>query len=425
MVRHVQRPIVSSPTDSPRAGRWWLLAGASAVLILYGSLFPFRIRTSAELDLFGLIGSLAFKPTTRGDIVANLLLYMPLGLCLMFAWSGRGARWPLARTILVGTALSLAVELTQVYLRFRVSSLTDVALNAVGTLGGAAAAMVYGALGTSVRVPALAASRLDPAALSVVLLWLGFRLAPFVPTIDWQKYKDALKPLFIDPDIGAFELLRYGTGWLVVGYAVRLLTRREYAFAAALAIVGIVLFGRIVVVGKTLNVSELAALAACVPLAALLTALREQRRAAVLAALLTVAIVVQGLAPFEFVSQAQGFSWLPFRSSLRGSIEVNYSALLEKCFWYFSLVWLLKRCGSRGATAALGTACVVGAIEIAQMWLPGRSADITDPLLALVAGVLLAMPRQRFGREAEGVAASARDGRARARAEGRAHGEVP
>ena len=396
-----------------------LLAGASAVLILYGSLFPFRLRSSADVGLFDVIETLTFKPTTRGDIVANLLLYLPLGLCLMFAWSGRQARWPLARTILVGTALSVAVELTQVYLRFRVSSLTDVALNAIGTLGGASAAIVYHALGTSVRIPALASSRLDPAALSVVMLWLGFRLAPFVPTIDWQKYKDALRPLFIDPQIGALELLRYVIGWLVVGYAVRLLTRREYAFAATLAIVGIVLFGRLVVVGKALNVSELAALVACVPLAAFFIAWRDRRRVAALAALLIAAIVVQGIAPFEFASQAQAFSWMPFRSSLRGSIELNYSTLLEKCFWYFSLVWLLARGGWSRATAALGTASLVAAIEIVQMWLPGRSADVTDPLLALAAGLLLAMPRERFGLQAERVPPrSVRAGHRRARESG-------
>jgi VanZ family protein len=389
-----------------------LLACASAALILYGSLFPFRIRTSVDLGLFDVLETLEFKPTTRGDIVANLLLYMPLGLSLMFAWSRRQSRWhALARAVLVGTALALAVELAQVYLRSRVSSLTDVALNAIGTLCGASAAIAYGALGTSVRIRAFASGRPDAAALSVVLLWLGFRLAPFVPTIDWQKYKDALKPLFIDPQIGGLEFLRYVTGWLVVAYAVRLLTRREYALGATLAIVGIVLFGRLVVVGKTLNVSELAALAACVPLAALLIALRERRRVAVLAVLLAAVTVAQGVAPFELLPNAQGFSWMPFRSSLRGSLELNYSALLEKCFWYFSLVWLLARCGWSSATAALGTASLLTAIEVVQMWLPGRSADVTDPLLALAAGLLFAMSRERIGLPAERVAAPSPSGR--------------
>ena len=73
----VQRRTVSSSAESVRAGWWWLLAGASVALILYGSLFPFQVRRSADLDLFNLIGTLTFKRTTRGDIVANLLLYMP------------------------------------------------------------------------------------------------------------------------------------------------------------------------------------------------------------------------------------------------------------------------------------------------------------------------------------------------------------
>ncbi len=400
-MRDVQTRTLFSPADSRRAGWWLWFAGASAVLILYGSLFPFRLRTSVDLGLFGLFETLTFKQTTRGDIVANLLLYLPFGVCLMFAFSARRVRRPLVPTILIGAALSLAVELMQVYLRFRVSSLTDVALNMLSTSCGAAAAMAYGALGTSVRLPVLASSRLDPAALSVVVLWLGFRLAPFVPTIDWQKYKDALKPLFIEPQVGAVELLRYVTGWIVIGYAVRLLTRREYALAATLAVAAVVLFGRIIVVGKTLNVSELVALAACLPLATLLLAVRDGQRLAVLAALLATVIVVQGLAPFEFASNAEGFSWLPFRSSLRGSIELNYSTLLEKSFWYFSLVWLLSRCRWSVAVAALGTAGLVAAIEIAQMWLPGRSADITDPLLALAAGLLLAIPREPVGHVSE------------------------
>ena len=393
-MRHVQSG--ASSADSPRVGRWLLLAGASAGLILYGSLFPFRLRTSVDLGLIDLIGTLAFRPTTRGDIVANLLLYMPLGLCLMLAWSGRRPRWSaLVQALLVGTLLSLAVELLQVYLRARVSSLTDIALNALGTFCGASAAIAYGALGTSARIPAFRSIRPDPIALSAVLLWLSFRLAPFVPTIDWQKYKDAIKPLFIDPQLGGLEVLRYVTGWLVIGYAVRLLTRREYVLAALLALVGIVLFGRIVVVGKTLNLSEIAALVACVPLAALLVSLRDRRRATVLAALLIAAIVAQGLAPFDLLPYAQGFSWMPFRSSLTGGLELNYSALLEKAFWYFSLVWMLVRCGWSRAAAALGTAGLVATIEIIQMWLPGRSADLTDPLLVLAAGFLLAMSDDR------------------------------
>lgn len=378
---------------------------------MYGSLFPFRIRSTVPLGVGELLEALTFKPTTRGDVVANLLLYLPLGLCLMSAWSGAPARWrALARTILVGTALAVAVEVTQAHLRFRVSSLTDVALNTVSTLGGASLALAYHALGTS-RIAAFTARRLDPAALGIVVLWLAFRLAPFVPTIDWQKYKDALKPLFVDPQLVPADLLRYATGWLVVAYAVRSVTRREHALAVTLALAGAVLFGRLVVVGKSLDITELAALIACVPLATFLIALRSRSRVAALAALLTAAIVVQGLAPFEWLPEARGFSWMPFRSSLRGSVELNFAALLEKCFWYFSLVWLLARGGWSTAAAAFATASVAAAIETAQMWLPGRSADITDPLLVLAVGLLLALSRSTVGSPAGRRVSAAADSR--------------
>jgi hypothetical protein len=227
----------------------------------------------------------------------------------------------------------------------------------------------------------------------VALLWLAFRLAPFVPTVDWQKYKDALKPLLLNPQVSALDVFRFSVGWLVVGYAVRLLARREHVVPVTLAMAVLVLIGRVVVVGKALSPSELVALVACIPLGALLISLRE-RRVAVLAALAAAVVVAQGVTPLEWLQHPQVFSWIPFRSSLRGSLETNYSALLEKAFWYFSLVWLLTQWRLRPAAAAIATACVLAAIEVVQMWLPGRSADVTDPLLALAAGVLLSIPRE-------------------------------
>ena len=63
--------------------------------------------------------------------------------------------------------------------------------------------------------------------------------------------------------------------------------------------------------------------------------------------------------------------------------------LLEKSFWYSSLRWLLTRHGFSVRSAACSTATLLGGIELAQLWLPGRVAETTDPLLAIVAGVLL------------------------------------
>ena len=380
-------------TDNPRVrsiARWLTLA--TVLLILYGSLFPFRFSSLRNADLWTLITGLGFARTSRGDVVANLLLYAPLGLCLMLAWPARWTRFKgFLWAVVVGTLLSLFVELVQVHASSRVSSLTDLVLNAAGTAIGALAAILYLAMGSTIRIPGAAAGRPDPVPVGLIALWLAFRLAPFVPTIDWQKYKEALKPLLLEPDLAWFDVLRYMVGWLVVGYAVRQVWRREYAVYALVALAGLVLAGRVVVVGKTLTASEVTALVACVPLAALLVVLPDRRRALLLSVMLAVVILISGLKPFALASQPHNFSWVPFMNSLNDNLEVNYSVLLEKCFWYFALIWLLARRGTSVLVSALLVASLLAALEFVQIWIPGRSAEITDPLLALVGGVLLAI----------------------------------
>ena len=317
---------------------------------------------------------------------------MPLGLCLLLSWPPRwGALTRLFWTVLIGSMLSCAVEMLQVHAPSRVSSLTDLLVNATGTLAGGLIALTYLGIGSTIRIPGIAPGRPEPVPLGILLLWLGFRLAPFVPTFDLQKYKDAFEPLFVEPRFGVLDTYRYMVGWLVVGYAVRCLWRREYAIRAFVAIVFIVLVGRIVIVGKVLVAPEVLALLLCIPVAAVLVAMPDRRRAGLLALLLASVIVLQGLKPFEVLTPPHSFSWVPFMNSLSDSLEVNYSVLLEKCFWYFSLVWLLTRQGMGIALATMLTAVLLTLIEVAQLWLPERSAEITDPLLALAAGILLAL----------------------------------
>lgn len=381
----------SSDTRRVRTiARWFTLA--ILVLILYGSLFPFRFSALGDIEIAELIRHARFARASRGDIVANLLLYMPLGLCLMLAWPAAWRR-PKAMfwTIGLGSLLSLAVELLQIYATSRVSSLTDFALNLAGTAAGALLAILYAALGSTIRVPGAAAGRPDPVPLGLLALWLAYRLAPFVPTIDWQKYKDAFKPLLIDPDLSVPNVFRFAVGWLIAGYAVRRVWRREYSLHALAVIVCVVLLGRIAIVGKTLSLDEIAALLICIPCGAVLTMLSDRRRALVLVMLLAAVITLEGLRPFLLLAQPHAFSWVPFINSLSDNIEVNYSVLLEKCFWYFALTWLLVRRGFPVGSATLVTVILLAAIEAVQAWIPDRSAEITDPLLAACGGILLAL----------------------------------
>jgi VanZ family protein len=77
---------------------------------------------------------------------------------------------------------------------------------------------------------------------------------------------------------------------------------------------------------------------------------------------------------------------------MRGSIEVNVRSFFEKVFTYGTLTWLIARSGCRLSIAA-GMSCVlVLCLRVSQVFLPGRSAEITDPIMLLiVAGVMKSM----------------------------------
>jgi VanZ family protein len=273
----------------------------------------------------------------------------------------------------------------------RVASLTDVLLNAAGTAIGGGVALAYVAVGTHVRIPGLVESRPAPVPLGFVLLWLSYRLAPFVPTLNWQKIKESLEPVFQSPTLDAFEVLRFLVGWLVIAHAVRRIWRSEYAVITLVALAIGTQLGRILIVGKTINLAELVALAAMFVMLPFMRRLPTARRLLVLGLALAIVIVVQGLEPWRLDATAHDFSWVPFKSSLSDALEVNISVLLEKCFWYASLVWLLTQRTGALAASAVATTLLVAAIEFVQIWLPGRSAEVTDPLLVLAAAGLLGL----------------------------------
>jgi hypothetical protein len=99
-------------------------------------------------------------------------------------------------------------------------------------------------------------------------------------------------------------------------------------------------------------------------------------------------IVIRGLAPFQFAPVSAAFTWIPFGGMLAADWQFAVLVLLEKVFWYTSAVWLLAS-AMRLRYAIATVAAVLAAIEIAQVRLPGRVAESTDPILAIVMGFVL------------------------------------
>jgi len=129
-----------------------------------------------------------------------------------------------------------------------------------------------------------------------------------------------------------------------------------------------------------------------------LLALDHRRRALMVALALFVSVVLWRLEPFHFQAVAHPFGWTLFYSLLNGSTEVNVQSFLEKAFYYGSLLWLSTEAGLRIRTAAAIVATILLCTSALEIYLPGRSAELTDTIMALVTAYLIALMNPTAGR---------------------------
>jgi VanZ family protein len=127
--------------ESPRARR---VVGARIVLPPYLVLLAFVVFLPAREAgrVTGIVGWLAEALATLGvprdpaavvlEFLANVVLFAPLGVLLVLAFPG--VRW--WAVVLAGSLLSVGIELVQLAIPSRVSSVSDVVANTAGTALG-------------------------------------------------------------------------------------------------------------------------------------------------------------------------------------------------------------------------------------------------------------------------------------------------
>jgi len=360
-------------------------------VIVYGSLYPFTFRRpeGGAGPLRSLLQSWAETPH-RGDFVANVFLYLPLGFFGSLASAGRGRALPRVMLVtLAGGALSVTMELAQYFIAERVSAAVDVYANLTGTMLGAMAGNVAGG-DLFLRSFRQAAAQRVPCLL--LALWLGYRLYPYVPTIDLHKYWQAVRPVFLYPRPSEYDLFRYSALWLTVGSLLEELGGARRGRLLFLPFIIIVLAAKVVIVGKTLSAAEIAGAAGALAFSAALAVIAGERiRVRVVTLIFAACVVAERLAPFQFTMYGREFVWVPFHSFLYGSLELNVISFLEKAFLYGALIWLLHRSGLPLAASVGLVATMLGFTSWAETYLPGRSAEITDALMALLIGAILAV----------------------------------
>jgi VanZ family protein len=109
-----------------------------ALLLAYASLYPFFPLRAPSPDVAR--DFFATRYLIRSDIAFNIIAYVPLGTlaCLYFRTMS-GERFAILKAAALGAALSLAMEVAQLFVPNRVGSAIDLACNAAGALLGALA----------------------------------------------------------------------------------------------------------------------------------------------------------------------------------------------------------------------------------------------------------------------------------------------
>lgn len=362
-----------------------LIAGGVAILIACGSLYPFRFHSNFLNDpVRGLIGTWR-TPTGRGDFLANLLLYFPFGLFSFPALRLPSKTARIALAIAGGLSLSVSLELAQFYDQGRNSAMADVYANTAGTaLGAAAGALLFS---KQRRWRALTVNR-RPFVLLLLSSWIGYRLTPFVPTIDLHKYWMALKPLVLSPALPPLDVYRHAVITLALAVLLEALFGPRRSRIAILVLALAVLVARVLILDTVLSPAEVAG--GAVGIAVYISLLWSLRvRSQVIAGLFAGVVIIQAIEPFHFSTTPRPFEWTPFLGFMQGSVEVNIRSLFEKVFSYGSLVWLTMRAGCTFRLAVGLTSGLVLCLRLGQVFLPGRSTEITDVIMLIMLAVVL------------------------------------
>jgi VanZ family protein len=369
-----------------------LLAAVSG-LIIYGSLYPFDI--AAPDDPAGAIRGFLSNGelwTSRGDVLGNIALFIPFGMVGVYGAAPGPAR---TRAVLLtiggGLLLAFLIQVMQIWIQSRSAVLSDVFWNGVGIVAGAAGgvALRSSAVFRQVR----AEGRLVP---PIVLLglWLLSELAPLVPSIDAGGIRRSVAFVLRRPSIEVELVLLRAAQVVLAGRLLADIVPARLVHGALLAVVAVVVIGKVLFIELELTWTIVAGLGAGLALWALLTSRAGPRvPSAVTIGLLLVAYGIYALHPFV-TRPPEPFLWIPFASVLDGWMLTNVRALTMTTATLGGCLWLLRE---RGWAPFPSTAAVAGfalALEICQMWIPGRTPSSTEPALAVLTGWALSEMRR-------------------------------
>jgi VanZ family protein len=357
------------------------------VLIAYGSLYPFRF---VAVPHYG--GFLAIPPGRPGvaDVALNVFLYAPVGFLVFHSLRIRRSGLRVALAAFAGTLMSATIEILQGFDVTRDASLSDILSNGTGTLLGALFASAVPRFISSRGLSRLRGVALQPAFLAS--LWALFQLYPLLPEISHARLARSAAAF---THWSSLDALLFGADWVT---ALVLLREALPASRRGLAPLLVLLMPvKLILFQRHLTSSELAGALAALVIFAFFARWRSFA-SPVLPMLLMALLVARELLPFHFGPPAR-FIWMPFGASLSSQDSNALLVLFRKAFIYGSAIWFVQKARGGVWSVTVSISFLLLVLEWIQRWIPGRTPEITDALMALLIGALLALSSGE-GREA-------------------------
>ena len=343
-------------------------------LIAYGSLFPF------DFSLFELQKStpalLSLKISGIGDLLGNILLFIPLGLMARLNYSSSSDSSFINSMTFVWIKVfvfALILQLLQIALPSRDQNLIDVLLNMIGFALGFYSFLL-------INIPVFNFKpQLKHLPIAIGLTYFLSELSPFVPSFDFQGIKDSIKPLLIFPSFSlVIDVFIATVIWLLV---IRLLsfqlqkTPTKVIFSLWLTLV----FAKTIIYFNYLSFSLLIAPVIAIILTMKINIMSETNTKKLFWLVLFV-LGVSSIAALGNTSITIDM-FVPFQSYLNGQIYQGVQTLFYKFFLFSGIIWLAIELDKNAKITAINLAIYIAFIEILQLFMPTRTFDLGDIIL--------------------------------------------